>query len=93
MKIIAAATALNIVKDERRRYNKIVKIVNEIIVNAAESGEKRTIVNITNLTSKMADKVIKELKDAGYVIKEIKYGPPSLTGKRSVFITINWAGV
>ena len=91
MKIIAAATARNILKDKEKRYNTAKKSVNEIITRSAEFGEKETSVHITNLDTKYANKLLKELKDAGYILKKVEYTGRTRTGTMGFYVTISWA--
>ena len=93
MKIMAAATARNILKDKEKRYNTARESINEIITRSAEFGEKETSVHITNLDSKHADKLLKELKDAGYILKKVEYTGRTRIGTRGFYVTINWAEV
>ena len=93
MKIIAAATARNITKNKEKRYNTARESINEIITRAAEFGEKETSVHITNLDSKHVDKLLKELKDAGYILKKVEYTGRTRIRTMGVYITISWAGV
>ena len=93
MKIMAAATARNITKNEEKRYNTARESVNEIITRSAEFGEKETSVHITNLDTKYADKFLEELKDAGYILKEVVYTGRTKIGTMGFYVTINWAEV
>lgn len=93
MKIMAAATARNITKDKEKRYDKVKKSINEVITHSAEFGDKETSVHITNLETNYIDRLLKEFKEAGYVIKEVEYKGRTRIRTRGVYITINWAGV
>ena len=93
MKIIAAATARNITKDEEKRYNKAKKNINDVITRYAEYGEKETSLHITNLNTKYIDRLLKEFKEAGYVIKNVEYMGRTKIRTMGVYITISWAGV
>lgn len=92
MKIIAAATARNIAKNEEKRYDKVKKSINDVVTRSAEFGEKETSVHITNLNTKYIDRLLKELKEAGYVLKA-EYSGRTKIKTMGVYITINWAGV
>lgn len=93
MKIMAAATARNITKDKEKRYNTAKKSVNEIITRSAEFGEKETSVHITNLDTDYIDRLLKELKEAGYILKKVEYTGRTKIRTMGVYITISWAGV
>lgn len=95
MKIMAAATALNIAKNEEKRYNKVKESINDVITRSAEFGEKETSLHITNLlNTKYIDRLLKELKEAGYVIKRFEdWGRTTKTKATNVFIVVSWAEV
>lgn len=93
MKIMAAATARNITKDKEKRYDKIKKSVNEVITRSAEFGEKEAGLHITNLNTNYIDKLLKEFKEMGYVIKEVNYEGRTKIGTMGIYITISWAGI
>ena len=94
MKIMAAATALNILKNEEKRYDKVKKNINDVITRSAELGEKETSLHIINLNTNYIDRLLKEFKEAGYVIKKFEdWGLLSKTRAMNVFITISWAEV
>ena len=93
MKIIAAATARNIVKNKEKRYDKVKEDINDTITACANRGEKETSVLITNLDTKYANKLLKELKDAGYILKKVEYTGRTRIGTMGFYVTINWAEV
>ena len=93
MKIMAAATARNITKNEEKRYDRAKKIINDVITRSAEFGEKETSLHITNLNTKYIDRLLKEFKEAGYAIKKVEYTGRTKIRTMGVYITISWAGV
>ena len=93
MKIMAAATARNITKDKEKRYDKVKKSVNEVITRSAEFGEREAGFHITNLDADYINRLLKEFREAGYVIKKIEYTGCTKIKTMGVYITISWAGV
>lgn len=93
MKIMAAATARNITKNEEKRYDRAKKIINDVITRSAEFGKKETSLHIANLNTKYIDRLLKELKEAGYVIKKVEYIGRTRMRTMGVYIIVSWAGV
>ena len=93
MKIMAAATARNITKDKEKRYNKAKKDTNDIITACANHGEKDAGFYIGFLDDEYIDRLLKELKEAGYVIKKVEYLGRTKARTTNVYIMISWAGV
>lgn len=91
MKIIAAATALNIVKNEEKRYNIVKKSINEAIIRSAEFGEEEISTHIINLNINYINRLLKELKEAGYIIKKFEDYGLTKTRTMNAYVTISWA--
>lgn len=93
MKIIAAATARNILKNKEKRYNKVKKDTNDIITACANHGEKDAGFHIGFLDDEYIDRLLKELKEAGYVIKKVEYMGRTQRKTMNVYIVVSWAEV
>lgn len=93
MKIIAAATARNILKNKEKRYDKIKKDTNDIITACANSGRKGAGFYIGTLDDEYIDRLLKELKEAGYVIENVEYMGRTQAKTMNVYIAVSWAGV
>lgn len=94
MKIIAAATARNITKNEEKRYNMVKEDINDMITACANRGEKSTSFYIGTLDDEYIDRLLKELKEAGYVIKKFEdWGRSTKIKAMDVHIVVSWAEV
>lgn len=93
MKIMAAATARNILKNEEKRYDMVKEDINYTITACANRGDKSTGFYIGTLDDKYIDRLLKELKEAGYVIENVKYMERTRKRVTNVHITVSWAEV
>ena len=93
MKIIAAATARNIVKNKEKRYNMVKEDINDMITSCANRGDKSTGFYIGTLDDKYIDRLLKELKEAGYVIEKFEDWGRTKRRPTNVHIVVSWAEV
>lgn len=93
MKIMAAATARNILKDKEKRYDMVKEDINDMITSCANHGEEGTGFYIGTLDDKYIDRLLKDLKEAGYVIENVKYMERTRKRVTNVHITVSWAEV
>lgn len=93
MKIMAAATARNILKNEEKRYDMVKEDINDTITACANRGDKSTGFYIGTLDDKYIDRLLKELKEAGYVIENVKYMERTRKRVTNVHIMVSWAEV
>ena len=93
MKIMAAATALNILKNEEKRYNMVKEDINDMITSCANHGEEGTGFYIGSLDDKYINRLLKDLKEAGYIIEDVKYMERTRKRVTNVYIVVSWAEV
>lgn len=93
MKIMAAATARNILKNEEKRYDMVKEDINDTITACANRGDKSTGFYIGTLDDKYIDRLLKELKEAGYVIEDVKHMGRTKIKAMNVYIVVSWAEV